>query len=132
MINNLTQYLILDLNGIIIESDNHLFDYQNLPEKNALTTFLFLESIFPHLLKLPINSNITFPVIDNNFPWLKGYYDYEFKKIEQEGNLFIKWTIIDRTAHYKDRKRIMQDFNNKQIFSEKEISSPDKGSQKTD
>jgi len=98
-----TQIVVLDKNGLILQSDNHLLD---LPLK-VLTTSIhpFFETI--QVLLNQAKDAISFNCVHINYKTKKGIFDLILKSEIQQNYLI----IYDFTDHYTSFQNIAQDRN---------------------
>jgi len=93
------QFLILDLEGNIIFSDDVLFEIEKLPSTCVFDWSPFIESIFPALLERENKQMVTFEKVKTIHDFLNGSYDYSFYQTEKKDQVI--WVISDCSSFYK-------------------------------
>lgn len=113
------QFVLIDVDGNILQSNNTLFDLSNFMERSILDLFPLLSDYFQALKanpKIPLELNcITFALSNK-----ESTYDIKlYRVIDQVGDLYLV-QFYDRTAYYdrirnKHQKKI-EDFLDKQVI----------------
>lgn len=112
------QYIIFNAKGILIASDNGLFETSSLSNKNIITSFPFIESIQGILEGLSLNdADLRFDRVESVFEGLSGFYDYIFRKIIFGNETVFYWQILDSTTRYKNFQKRQQSFQEKILNS---------------
>jgi len=120
------QTLLLNSNAILMHSCDSLFGTHQFRNQNIRPHFPFLDSIFEELLiRLKVESSITFKGIETKHDFLPGYYDYTFSFVSSEDNKLIQWQIIDETEVYNALKITQQSNHEKSAFSGRNSSNAD-------
>jgi len=88
------QFIIVDTNGIILDSDQGIFNLQRL--KNLTELHPFFESFIS--LKDTLEDSVVFNCVHINYEAVEYITDIKFQKIK-EGFLLI---ITDYTSHYTE------------------------------
>ncbi len=109
------QFLILDLEGNIIFSDDVLFDVEKLPSNCVFDWSPFIESIFPALLKEDHQKMITFEKVKTIHEFLNGSYDYSFYQTEKRDQII--WVISDCSKYYS-KLTIQQQYHHQKVLTQ--------------
>lgn len=119
------QFVLLDNQGIIVESCNTLFNMTFYQGLSAFTFIPFLESIEETLVCLKLHDKpLYFPRLDIPFFSHHHIYDFTFQRFTPtEEHTFIAWVIRDNTAHYHYLRQIQQE-RNMAIVKNERFSSP--------
>ncbi len=121
------QTLLLNIDAMLVHSNDSLFATPHLINQNIIPHFPFLESIFEELLeRLKGESYIIFKGIETKHQFLPGYYDYTFSLVQVNDKQLIQWQIIDETDTYKAMKIEQQSKNEKIAFLDKKSSKPNR------
>lgn len=115
MLSNLTQIIIFDKEGSIVESNDTLFNSNEIGATPVYLYFPLIESIF-HLL---FKKDIDFQGVEVENKLLAGVYDYSFRAIPKDNSNYIEWTIEDRTNEY-NHKRIQQQERQENIIRQQQ------------
>lgn len=111
--NTITQNILFDAAGFIVDSNDHLFDTSSLSGTSLTKYFPFIDSILDVLQKLtPEEPALYFVKVESTYQELQGIYDYSFSKETNNGKLVIHWQIIDKTEDYtiqRNEQQIRQD-----------------------
>ncbi|OJJ21172.1 hypothetical protein BKI52_11435 [marine bacterium AO1-C] len=107
------QFVLLDNQGIIVESCNTLFNLTFYQGLSAFTFIPFLESIEETLIKLSVaDQPLYFPRLDIPFFSHHHIYDFTFQRFQPtDDDSFIAWVIKDNTNHYHYLRQIQQERN---------------------
>ncbi len=121
---HLCQIILIDADGYVSESCDSLFDTSAFYHTKISTSVALLESLFPILLELsPSDPKLEFSKVEEPAPFLKGYYDFSFSKVQYNEGELILWTIYDFTRLYKEFLEYQQKRN--EINIEKEYLEKD-------
>ena len=102
------QFIVLDINGLLLQSCDSLFPTQNLKQDPVYTWFKLLESIFEAIKTLEPDQEIIFPRVEEPADYLSGNYDFTFIRISQKEILLI---IYDHTELYNRLRNFQQKCN---------------------
>lgn len=107
------QFVLLDNQGVIVESCNSLFNLNLYQGLSAFTFIPFLESIEETLVQITAqDAPIYFPRLDIPFFSHDKIYDFTFQRFEPTPeHSFIAWIIRDNTSHYYYLRQIQQERN---------------------
>ena len=108
------QQLFLDYGGVLISSNDTLFDtgaYLN-NSVNAVSTFV--ESIFQMLIDLEDHVVLEYEV-ESDIPMLNGLHTYVFQKALWEEKPVISWVIRDISHALETLKSYQQEHNENEI-----------------
>lgn len=117
-INQHYQFMLFDLNGLLMESCDSLFSTKQLASKPVQTWFSFMESLFESLKVSGINKDLIFKAVKPLFSELSGIYDFRFSVLESEGRKAYRWIIIDYTSQYEEYQKLQQKYNDLKIIHE--------------
>jgi hypothetical protein len=112
-----TQQILLDVNGLILSSDDQIFSTDSLRQKEHLfEAFPLLDSIFSLLQGMSANDPaLYFKAVSPTYPDLSGFFDFEFQRSSIDTDLHIHWSIHDFTSFYK-RNRLHQQQTNESVL----------------
>ena len=100
------QVILIGMDGNVVESCDSIFDTTSLSKRPISEWFPFVESVFYSLEYLNVDDdNLLFSKVEKPAPFLQGYYDFTFSKIEMEGKEYILWELFDYTTLYEDFKK---------------------------
>lgn len=102
---NFFQFILTDKHGVILESNDGLFNIQQHIGKNVEDLFPFLIGYIEETNHLSPRETIELNGVQFSAFAMDGYFDIRFVKINNIGrgnNVFI--SIQDRTSHYKGRQ----------------------------
>lgn len=117
--NSKQQELLLNLQGVVVESDNQLFTVQKMANLSAVDCFPLVASMFDTFKSLEVGEPpVTVPGVSPSCEFLTGFFDFSFSKIGTNGTFHIKWVIEDCTDKYISLKKEMQIRNNSAIKAE--------------
>ena len=103
------QYALLNSNGFLAYSCNSLFDTSTIQSTKILDFFPLIESIFSHLINMPIGKKEVFEGVETNKSYLTGIYDFQFfVSTEKDGKQLLNWIIEDHTTYYLKMKYLQQ------------------------
>lgn len=115
-LNKISQVLLLDFSGLVVQSCDSIFDTHNYRRKSIKDDIPFLESIFDVIKSHVIGSpEILFSKIESPSKILQGFYDFTFCKLIIDNQSFILWKIYDFTRLYKDLINYQQRHNETEI-----------------
>ena len=118
--NKLHQVILLNKAGLIHYSCDSLFDTSVFAKNPISKDFPFLESIFPSILELDINSEpLRFSKMVNPHKFLKGAYDFTFKWLKTREGSFVLWTIYDYSEVYKSIRLSQQKRHELELYKER-------------
>lgn len=112
------QTILMDENGVVLESDNLLFDTLTSAYSDLKQIFPVLDSFFHQLKQLASSrSSLLVQGIEQPSEQLKGIYDFAFERI---GKFPVQWQlkIYDNTAYYKHLIGQQQKSHERMIFSD--------------
>jgi hypothetical protein len=110
------QVILIGMDGNIVGSCDSIFNTSSLSKQPVFEWFPFVESVFYSLEHLKIDDeNLLFPKVEKPAPFLQGYYDFSFSKIEMKGKEYILWELFDYTTLYEDFKKYQQKRNELEI-----------------
>lgn len=110
------QIMIIHEDGMLSQSCDAIFSTLQLRQTPIFKWFPFIESTFQVIKDRKLGEpDLVFPRIEHPAPFLEGYYDFSFSKIEDNGTIFILWSIYDFTALYKDLIQFQQERNQLEI-----------------
>ncbi len=110
------QILLIQEDGMLAQSCDAIFATTPLKEIPIYQWFPFIESIFHVVKDRKIDEpDLVFPRVEHPASFLKGYYDFIFSKIEDNGKHYILWSIFDFTALYKNLIQFQQQRNQLEI-----------------
>jgi hypothetical protein len=111
-INTITQNILFDDDGFIVDSDEHIFDTSSLNGYSLKECFPFIDSILDVIKQLKTEEPaLIFAKVQSTYEGLQGIYDYCFSRELINDNLLIRWKIIDKTTDYtaqRDEQQIRQ------------------------
>jgi hypothetical protein len=111
LLNDLSQVVIFDKKGLILDSCHTLTNFKDLIGKNAFEVFLFLGSIQDSLdLLKPEAPSQSYVGVEMNAHGLDGYYDFEVRLHPFYEDQYV-WLIIDQTQIYEYFKEIQSERN---------------------
>ena len=107
------QFVLLDNQGVVVESCNTLFNLTFYQGLSAFTFIPFLESIEETLIQLSEQDEpLDFPRLDIPFFSHTQIYDFTFQRFTPtEEHSFIAWIIKDNTFHYYYLRQVQQERN---------------------
>jgi len=109
------QHLILNQEGIILQSDENLFQIKDIHWDTAEDLISFYQSIFPNITgSLKHQKLITFKAVNAPATMLPGIYDFIFSlkpNVMKLSQPLIECWIIERTEFYKDVQQFRQYHN---------------------
>lgn len=107
------QFVLLDNQGVVVESCNTLFNLNFYQGLSAFTFIPFLESIEETLVQLTLQDQpLDFPRLDIPFFSHTQVYDFTFQRFAPtDEHSFIAWIIKDNTSHYYYLRQIQQERN---------------------
>lgn len=119
---NFCQVILIDSEGIVVESCDSIFDTSDLVDTPVQEWFPFIESVFPSLGSIELEvPELLFSKVENPAEYLPGYYDFSFSKIKIEDKVHFLWEIFDYSTLYRDYRVYQQRRNDleiqRQIFS---------------
>ncbi len=118
-LSHFNQLIILNDEGNILDSCNSIFEVGPFQDRPFTQYFPFLESIFPNLLELQIDSpELRFTKIEAPIAALPGIYDFTFTRMSIDGRQVILWSIYDYTNLYEDLRQYQQKRNELEIHRE--------------
>lgn len=110
------QVILIGIDGNLVESCDSIFNTAPLAQYPVAEWFPFIESVFYSLKGLNIgDDNLLFSKVEKPAPFLQGYYDFSFSKIEMKEQEYILWELFDYTILYEDFKRYQQKRNDLEI-----------------
>lgn len=110
------QIILCNDEGLLLQSCDSIFSTTSLAQTPVYLWFPFIESIFQIAKDLKISdAELLFPKIEHPAPFLSGYYDFSFSRIQDNDNSYILWSIYDYTALYKDLIQFQQERNELEI-----------------
>ena len=118
--NGMQQVLYLDNNGVLLDSDDMLFNTKSFRNKSIFEVSIFVESIF-QLLKNIESEEIYEYEIESDIPFVKGLFTYTFQKIKYKNLDTIQWKIRDISHSLEEIKIYQQKYNEAEI--EKHLNS---------
>lgn len=111
-----SQLLLLDQSGMLRDSNHAIFDAHALLNQNLIEWLPFLESIFPVISDMKVGSpELHFTKIETRQSELPGIYDFTFRKIDLEEEVYILWSIYDYTDLYQHLIQFQQRRNELEI-----------------
>ncbi|MGB0861472.1 MAG: hypothetical protein ACPG19_14085 [Saprospiraceae bacterium] len=109
MDDKLSQMILLNRKGEIVESCNTLLDTTQLPTSSVVELSPLVESIFDYLLDLTSDEpEVAFSKVESPLPQLDGFYDFTFTSISLNGYKYILWQIYDHTSLYTELQKNQQ------------------------
>jgi len=103
------QIVVLDLNGIALDSSDTIFQLSELISRNICEVFPLIESIFSDIKALSINDpHIIIDKIRTAKSYLSGIYTYQFYAKIIKGTKRIIWEIYDLTDVYQNEEQHQQ------------------------
>ena len=107
------QQILMDWQGFILESTDSIFSTLRLHHTPAQEWSNFLESIFPALQLLKLDSpEVFFPRIGSVTNFLDGIFDCSFMRVEWGDNdRIIVWNIIDYSKELNKIQKMQQKLN---------------------
>lgn len=109
------QFLILDLGGNIMFSDDVIFEIEKLPNNCVFKWSPFIESIFPALLQKDPQQMVTFKKVKTIHDFLNGAYDYSFYQTEKRDQII--WVISDCSKYYS-KLTVQQQYHHQKIITQ--------------
>lgn len=98
------QCISFNKKGVIVESDNSLFNTGFLMGNTVTFQFPFIKKIFRKLITLkPTDEPLFFTDIKLNFSGYSSICDFIFTKVENPDGESIVWFIYDNSIHYRDK-----------------------------
>jgi len=104
------QSVVLDRNGIIIDTCNSLFDWRNLTGSLFEISY-FLKSIEHLLLTLEDQEELFLAKIVLDSPVFRGTFNFTFKAFVFKGDMLIGMVFNDTSTDYEFEKQLMQERN---------------------
>ena len=115
------QQILMDWQGFILESTDRIFSTTRLHHTPAQDWSPFLQSIFPVLQQLKLDSpEVFFPRIGSVTNFLDGIFDCSFLRVEWGDNdKIIVWNICDYSKDLKKIQHEQQKLNNVRMLNNK-------------
>ncbi len=115
------QFVLLDNQGIIVESCNTLFNLDFYQGLSAFTFIPFLESIQETLIEMNVTDKpLYFPRLDIPFFSHHHIYDFTFQRFRPNNEAsFIAWVVKDNTLQYHYLRQVQQERNMAIVKSER-------------
>ncbi len=111
LLNDLSQVVLFNKSGIILDSCHTLADLKSLIGKNAFENFPFLISARESLELLePDMPGQTYVGVEMNEWGLDGYFDFELRLHPFHPDEYV-WLIVDQTQIYRYFKEIQSERN---------------------
>lgn len=92
------QFVLFDEQGVILCSDNTLVDLSEQINQSVYTIFPFLESIRDAIENPKTEEEVLFPRLEIPFIDREGIYDYAFRRVRLQGEVFFFWVVQDNTV----------------------------------
>ncbi|MFK7952784.1 MAG: LytR/AlgR family response regulator transcription factor [Ekhidna sp.] len=112
---SLSQTIIFDENGKILDSDNSIAEV-NLTF-NIYNDSLFFEGMNDVFKSLGLGEEVTFDCVDISFFGKSSHYDFVVKKMVDEGGIKYCWITYDFGPQYKKVFELQQERNVRDIES---------------
>ncbi|MGK0389915.1 MAG: hypothetical protein ACI94Y_002660 [Maribacter sp.] len=110
------QVILIEKDGNVVESCDSIFNTSTLTQYSVSEWFPFIESVFYSLEHLKVgDAKLLFSKVEEPAPFLQGYYDFSFSRIEMKGKEYILWELFDYTTLYEDFKKYQQKRNELEI-----------------
>lgn len=111
LLNDLSQVVIFDKTGKILDSCHTLSDFKHLIGNNAFQTFPFLLSVRESLDLLTKESpSQSYVGVEMDEYGLDGYYDLDLRIHPYHDNEYV-WLIVDQTQIYRYFREIQSERN---------------------
>ena len=109
----------MNAEGLVLESDNLLFNALEVPQSDLKQLFPVLDSFFHQLKQLSGNrSSLLVQGVEQPSEHLNGIYDFVFERIENEPPVVWLLTIREKTTHYQSLIAAQQIAHEKHIFGD--------------
>jgi hypothetical protein len=113
------QTILMNAEGLILESDNLLFNALEVPHSDLKLLFPVLDSFFHQLKQLTGNrSSLLVQGVEQPSEQLAGIYDFVFERVGKEPPIAWLLTIRDKTTHYQHLIAQQQIAHEKHIFGD--------------
>jgi hypothetical protein len=111
------QQILMDWQGYVLESTDTIFSTRLLKHRPSREWSHFLESIFPVIQSLELNSpEIFLPRVSSITNFIEGIFDCTIMRVEWgDNNQVIVWNIIDYTQDLPVIQFAQQKFNEIQM-----------------
>jgi hypothetical protein len=111
------QQILLDWQGYVLESTDTIFSTHLLKHRPSGEWSHFLESMFPVIQTLELNSpEIFLPRVSSITNFIEGIFDCTIMRVEWgDNNRVIVWNIIDYTQDLPAIQSAQQKFNEIQM-----------------